>query len=148
MADIKANTSAASSLTITGLASLASATYAVSSALDLTAVDPLDVLVDITVTPGTVSGNKQLLVFVKVSLDGTNYTSGPESGSTATDEPNLYLIGALPLNSNATAQRGVFSVAAALGYVPPYLKVVVRNDSGAALTAGSAQTATQAGVSV
>lgn len=148
MADIKANTSAASSLTITGLASLASATYAVSSALDLTAVDPLDVLVDITVTPGTVSGNKQLLVFVKVSLDGTNYTTGPESGSTATDEPNLYLIGALPLNSNATAQRGVFSVAAALGYVPPYLKVVVRNDSGAALTAGSAQTATQAGVSV
>lgn len=148
MADIKANTSAASSLTITGLASLASATYAVSSALDLSAVDPLDVLVDITVTPGTVSGNKQLLVFVKVSLDGTNYTTGPESGSTATDEPNLYLIGALPLNSNATAQRGVFSVAAALGYVPPYLKVVVRNDSGAALTAGSAQTATQAGVSV
>lgn len=148
MADIKANTSAASSLTITGLGSLASATYAVSSALDLSAVDPLDVLVDITVTPGTVSGNKQLLVFVKVSLDGTNYTSGPESGSTATDEPNLYLIGALPLNSNATAQRGVFSVAAALGYVPPYLKVVVRNDSGAALTAGSAQTATQAGVSV
>jgi hypothetical protein len=148
VADIKANTSAASSLTITGLGSLASATYAVSSALDLTAVDPLDVLVDITVTPGTVSGNKQLLVFVKVSLDGTNYTTGPESGSTATDEPNLYLIGALPLNTNSTAQRGVFSVAAALGYVPPYLKVVVRNDSGAALTAGSCQTATQAGVSV
>jgi hypothetical protein len=148
VADIKANTSAASSLTITGLGSLASATYAVSSALDLTAVDPLDVLVDITVTPGTVSGNKQLLVFVKASLDGTNYTTGPESGTTATDEPNLYLIGALPLNTNSTAQRGVFSVAAALGYVPPWLKVVVKNDSGAAFTAGSCQTATQAGVSV
>jgi hypothetical protein len=148
MADIKANTSAASSLTISGLSSLASANYAVSSALDLTAVDPLDVLVDITVTPGTVSGNKQLLVFAKVSLDGTNYTTGPESGSSAVDEPNLYLLGALPLNTNTTAQRGVFSVANALGYVPPYLKIVVRNDSGAAFSAGSAQYATQAGVSV
>jgi hypothetical protein len=148
VADIKANTSAASSLTITGLGSLASAAYAVSSALDLSAVDPLDVLVDITVTPGTVSGNKQLLVFVKASLDGTNYTTGPESGTTATDEPNLYLIGALPLNTNSTAQRGAFSVAAALGYVPPYLKVVVKNDSGAAFSAGSCQYATQAGVSV
>lgn len=148
MADIKANTSAASSLTITGLGSLATGAYAASGAVDLSAVDPLDVLVDITVTPGTVSGNKQLLVFVKASLDGTNYSSGPESGSTATDEPNLYLLGALPLNSNTTAQRGVFSVAAALGYVPPYLKVVVKNDSGAALSAGSCQYATQAGVSV
>lgn len=147
MADIKANTSAASALTITGLSTLASATYAVSGAVDLSAVDPLDVLVDITVTPGTVSSNKQLLVFAKVSLDGTNYTSGPESGTTATDEPNLYLLGALPLNSNSTAQRGVFSVAAALGYVPPYLKIVVKNESGAALSAGSCQYATQIGVS-
>ncbi|HOW49331.1 MAG TPA: hypothetical protein P5024_11470 [Burkholderiaceae bacterium] len=148
MADIKANTSAASSLTITGLATLAAATYAVSGAIDLSAVDPLDLLVGITVTPGTVSGNKQLLVFAKASLDGTNYTTGPESGSSAVDEPNLYLLGALPLNTNTTAQRGVFSVASALGYVPPYLKIVVRNDSGAAFTAGSAQYATQAGVSV
>ena len=147
MADIKANTSAASSLTITGLATLAAATYAVSGAIDLSAVDPLDLLVGITVTPGTVSGNKQLLVFAKASLDGTNYTTGPESGSSAVDEPNLYLLGALPLNTNTTAQRGVFSVASALGYVPPYLKIVVRNDSGAAFTAGSAQYATQAGVS-
>ena len=148
MPSITADTSTVTSLTITGLSSLASATYAASGAVNLTSVDPLDVLIDITVTPGTVSGNKQLLVFVKASLDGTNYTSGPESGTTTTDEPNLMPIGALPLNSNSTAQRGVFSVAAALGYVPPYLKVVVRNDSGAAFSAGSCQYATQAGASV
>lgn len=147
MPNITANTTAVTSLTITGLSSLASATYAASGAVDLSTVDPLDVLLDITVTPGTVSGNKQLLVFVKVSLDGTNYSTGPESGTTATDEPNLYPLGALPLNTNTTAQRGVFSVAAALGYVPPYLKVVVKNDSGAAFSAGSCQYATQAGVS-
>ena len=147
MPNITANTSAASALTISGLGTLAAGTYAASGAVDLSAVDPLDVLVDITVTPGTVSGNKQMLAFAKVSLDGTNYSSGPESGTTTTDEPNLYLLGALPLNSNATAQRGTFSVATALGYVPPYLKIVVKNDSGAAFTAGSAQIATQAGVS-
>lgn len=147
MAAITANTSAASALTLTGLGTLAAGTYAVSSALDLSAVDPLDVLLDISVTPGTVGGNKQLLIFAKISLDGTNYSSGPESGTTATDEPNLYLLGSLPLNTNTTAQRGVFSVATALGYVPPWLKIVVKNDSGAAFTAGTAQTATQAGVS-
>ena len=40
---------------------------------------PLDVLVEVTTTPGTVSGNKQLMVFAKISPDGTNFTSGPES---------------------------------------------------------------------
>jgi hypothetical protein len=47
----------------------------------------------------------------------------------------LKLLGVLPLNSNATLQRGAFSVAAALGYVPPYFKIIVKNDSGAALAA-------------
>lgn len=147
MATITANTTTPTSLTISGLSTLASATYAVSSAVDLSTADPLDVLIDITVTPGTVSGNKQLLIFAKISLDNTNWTTGPESGSTATDEPNLYPIGALALNTNTTAQRGVYSVVSALGYIPPYLKIVVKNDSGVAFTAGSCQYSTQAGVS-
>jgi hypothetical protein len=147
MANITANTSSATSLTISGLSTLAAGTYAVSSAIDLSAVDPLDVLIDITVTPGTVTGNKQLVVFAKVSIDNTNWTSGPESGTTTTDEPNLLFIGALPLNTNSTAQRGTYSIANAVGYIPPYLKIVVKNDSGVAFTAGSCQYATQAGVS-
>lgn len=122
-------------LTTTALNSLASATYVAAGAIDLTTPDPLDVVIEVEATPGTVSDNKQLVVFAKVSLDGTNYSTGPESGTTATDEPNLYLLGALPLNTNSTLQRESFSVMSALGFVPPYLKLIVKNETGAALAA-------------
>lgn len=75
------------------LNSLASATYVAATAVDLSAVHPLDIIIELEVTPGTVSGNKQALVFVQESLDGTNYSTGPTSGTTTTDEPNLYLGG-------------------------------------------------------
>lgn len=122
-------------LTTSALNSLASATYVSAGTIDVSASDPVDMVVEVEATPGTVSGNRQLLVFAKVSFDGTNFSSGPETGTTVTDEPNLLLIGALPLNTNATLQRRAFSVTAALGYVPPYCKIVCRNDSGAALAA-------------
>ncbi len=122
-------------ITSTGFNSLASATYVTTSAVDLSAVDPIDVVVEVEATPGTVAGNKQVLVFAQVSMDGTNYSTGPTSGTTATDEPNLRFLGSLPVNTNSTLQRGAFSVVSALGYVPPFFKVVLKNDSGAALAA-------------
>jgi len=55
---------------------------------------PLDVIIEVdAATTNTPSGNKQLVVFVQESLDGTNYRSGPTSGTTTTDEPNLRLLG-------------------------------------------------------
>lgn len=131
--------SAPSALTIS-LNSLANGTYVAASAVDLTTPDPLDVAVEVALTPGTVSGNKQALVFVKVSFDGSNYSSGPESSTTTTDEPDLYQIGALPLNTNSALQRKTFSLLSALGFVPPYFKLIVKNESGAAL-AGSGNSA-------
>jgi hypothetical protein len=119
----------------TGLNSLAADTYLASSAIDCQADDPIDVLVDASVTPGTVTGDKALLVFVQVSSDGTNYSTGPTSGTSATDEPNLYLIGVVPCNTNSAAQRGVFSLFASLGFIPTDFKIVVRNRTGAALAA-------------
>lgn len=122
-------------LTTSALNSLASATYVSAGTIDVSASNPVDMVVEVEATPGTVSGNKQLLVFAKVSFDNTNFSSGPETGTTVTDEPNLLLIGVLPLNTNATLQRRAFSVTAVLGYVPPYCRIVCRNDSGAALAA-------------
>lgn len=122
-------------LTSTALNSLASATYVSAGTINLTTPDPLDVAIEVEATPGTVSGNKQLAVFAKVSFDGTDYSTGPESGTTTTDEPNLYFLGTLPLNTNSTLQRKSFSVLSALGFVPPYLKIIVKNESGAALAA-------------
>ncbi len=122
-------------LTTSAINSLASGTYVLAGTVDVSDTDPVDVVVEVEATPGTVSGNKQVVVFVKVSMDNTNFSSGPESGSTVTDEGNLYMIGAVPCNTNSTLQRRAMSVSAALGYVPPYFKVIVKNDTGAALAA-------------
>lgn len=133
MSTITAAAGSRTALTTTALDSLASANYVNAGTIDVSAVDPLDVVVEVAVTPGTVLGNKQVLVFAKVSMDNTNFSTGPESGSTATDEPNLKFLGAVPCGTNATLQRQAFSVMSALGFVPPYMKIIVKNDTGAAL---------------
>lgn len=136
MATVKQVVGSRTSLTTSALNSLASATFVSAGTLTHNTNQPLDVLVEVTATPGTVSGNKQLVVFAKISLDGTNFTSGPESGTTTTDEPDLFFVGTVPLITNSTAQTKTFSLAAALGGVLPYAsKIIVKNDSGAALNA-------------
>lgn len=136
MATVKQVVGSRTSLTTSALNSLASATFVSAGTITHNTNQPLDVMVEVTATPGTVSGNKQLVVFAKISLDGTNFTSGPESGTTTTDEPDLFFVGTVPLNTNSTAQTKTFSLAAALGGVLPYAsKIIVKNDSGAALNA-------------
>lgn len=135
MASITAVVGAKTALTTSALNSLASATYVSAGTIDLTSDDPLDVLVEVAATPGTVTGNRQVVVFAKVSLDGSTWTSGPETGSTATDEPNLKFIGTVPCNTNSTQQINTLSVVSALGFIPPHLEIVVKNDTGAALAA-------------
>lgn len=141
MATIKQVVGSRTSLTLTGLGTLASATYAASADYVPNTNQPADVVVELAVaTTNTPAGNRQLLVFVKESLDGSNFRSGPESGTTTTDEPDLRLLGSVPMNSATNTHRGTFSVAQALGYVPHTFRVVVKNDLGVALTSGSAFT--------
>ena len=96
-------------------------------------------------TTNTAAGNKQIVVFIQESLDGTNYRSGPTSGTATTDEPNLRLLGTIPMNSTTTTQTGTFSVAQSLGYCPFSFKVVLKNDLGVALTSGTVFTSEIAG---
>ncbi len=133
MSTITAVTGARTLLTDTALDSLASATYVSAGVIDMSAVNPLDLIIEVSATPGTVGDKRQLQVFARASLDGTVYSTGPVSGTTITDEPNLRQLGSLPLNTNATLQRSHFSVAGTLGYVPPYVEIVVKNETGAAL---------------
>lgn len=134
MATVKQIVGTRTALTTTALNSLASATFASAGTITAATNDPLDVLLEVTVTPGTVSGNKQVIVYARGSLDGTNFESGPTSGTTTTDEPNLTFVGTVPCNTSATAQTGLFSLAAAFGGVLPYAAdIVIKNDSGAAL---------------
>lgn len=125
-----------SSLTTTAMDSLASATFVSAGTINHSTNDPLDVLIEVKITPGTVASNKQVIVYAKGSLDGTNFESGPESGTTTTDEPNLTLVGVLPCNTNSAAQTGLFPLAAAFGGVlPQQTKIIIKNETGAALAA-------------
>ena len=141
MATIKQIVGARTSLTVTGLSTLASGTYVSSSAYPANTNQPLDVIVEVDVaTTNTPTGNKQVMVFVQESLDGTNFRSGPTSGTTTTDEPNLKFLGSVPMNSVTTSQIGTFSILRELGYCPYALKVVLKNDLGVALTSGAVYT--------
>lgn len=142
MATVKQIAGTLTSLTVTGFSTLASATYVASNAKDNTGNQPVDVMVEVVAaTTNTPSGNKQLLAFCVASFDGTNYSSGPVSGTTATDEANLVLLGVIPMPTASQTERRQFSVAAAYGGVlPPFFKVVLKNDLGVALTTGTVAT--------
>lgn len=141
MATVKQIVGTRTSLTTTGLSTLASGTYVASNVYTANTNQPMDVIIEVDVaTTNTPINNKQVVVFIVDSLDGTNYRSGPTSGTTGTDEPNLRSMGVVPLASASTTEIATFSVFAALGYVPYSFKVVLKNDLGVALTSGTVYT--------
>lgn len=122
---------------MSGLSTLASANYTVTDVYTCNTNKPTDVVVELAVgTTNTPAGNKQVVVFIQESLDGTNFRSGPTSGSTTTDEPDLRYAGVVPCNTSSTGAShiGFFSVANACGFVPYAFKLVFKNDLGVALT--------------
>lgn len=129
--------------TTTSLSALASATYVRNTtAYDCSTNNPVDVIVEVDVaTTNTPSGNKQVIVFVQESTDGTNFRSGPTSGTTTTREPNLKWLGTVPLTTASTTEIATFSIADCLKYVPKKFYIVVKNDLGVALTTGTVWTA-------
>lgn len=117
------------------LGTLAASTYITSSAIDLGTTIPLDVTFEVECDPnGTPTGNKQIILFAKLSLDNTNFGSGPESGTDATNEADLHWIGTLACNDTNT-HRKLFSLSGLP--VAQYLKLVVKNDMGVALSSGN-----------
>lgn len=117
------------------LNSLANSTYVVLGTITHATNNPLESKLEVKVTPGTVSSNKQVVIFGQASLDGTNFDSGPTSGTTTTDEQNLRIIGYLPCNSNSTAQTKIMDLSAAYpsGSLPYATKIIAKNETGAAL---------------
>lgn len=141
MSTVKQVVGTRTSLTSTGFSTLASATYVASSAYTANTNQPVDVVVEVDcATTNTPAGNKQVVLFIQESLDGTNFRSGPTSGTSTTDEPNLLKVATIPMNSASTTERTTFSVRQALGYCPYAFKVIAKNDLGVALTSGSMNT--------
>lgn len=131
---------ARTSLTCTDLSTAASGSYKTSNAYQPATNDPVDVIIELEIaTTNTPSGNKQCVVFLVESLDGTNYRE--PNTITTTNEHALLPLGVVPIPTTANTERGTFSIAAVLGYVPQYFKVVVKNDLGVALTTGALYTA-------
>jgi len=151
MATIKSEVQTPVSLTVSGLSSLnpASNLYCVSPILNHATNDPLDVLIDVSVTTtNTPTNNKQVVVFAKGSLTGNTaeFGSGPESGTSTTDEADLHYVGSVPMNSSGT-HRKIFSLAAAFGGVLPIAsKLIFKDDLGVALTGAAVQTSEVWGV--
>lgn len=127
------------SLTTSALNSLASATYVVAGTLTHNSNKPLDVLLEVSITaPSSTSGNKQVVVFLQQSLDGSNFGTGPTSGTSATDEPDLIFVGTVPLNTVSVVHARTFSLAQAWGGTLGYAsKIIIRNDCGSALPAST-----------
>lgn len=116
------------------LDSLANVTYVASSAVDVSATDPIDVVIEVALTAGTVAANYGAKVFLQASLDGgTTYGTGPTSGTTTTDELDLLYIGTLPMFTSSVVHRKQWSMVERIGFVPAHFKLVVFNDSGAAI---------------
>lgn len=127
---------------------LASGGYAVSSAIDTStlgtngsaaqAADDIDLTVSVGIA-ATAVANDVVGVYAITSIDGTTYSDGPADGSTdATHNANMVYLGSITVPS-AAAQTvvGAMSALAACfrsNTIPRYLKIVVSNGSGAALT--------------
>ncbi|MDD5150670.1 MAG: hypothetical protein PHC28_09325, partial [Flavobacterium sp.] len=123
-------------LTCSNFPTLASATYCASIDLDTTNCYDVNIEVEASTTNPPAS-LKQICVFIKVSNDGINFSSGPESLSVTTDESNLYLLGVLPLSTTATTYNKSFSVKKRLGRLPKKIRVILKNEIGVPLTSGN-----------
>jgi len=126
------------SVTVTGLSTLANITYVAGTTVTHNTNKPVDHVYEVNVaTTNAVAGNKQCKVFIQASLDGTNFTSGPTSGTTTTDEPDLIFLGVVPMNTSTTTHTAMFSIGQKLGFIPHTSKIVIFNDVGVALTSGT-----------
>ena len=123
---------------------LASGYYAVSSAVDTLTAGSGGIAADdlaVTISAGiaaTAVANDTISVFAVSSIDGTTFSDAPaDDSSDSTHDANMAFIGALTVPS-AAAQTLVMTlqdVAASFGgWLPPYIKIVVKNNTGAALT--------------
>lgn len=132
----------------TDLSTLNSGTYVRNTtAYNCNTNKPIDVIVEVSAaTTSAPTGNKRLLVFISESMDGTNFRSGPTSGTTTTRAQNLRSMGNVPLTTASTTELTLFSVMATLGYIPHSFYIIIYNDLGVALTAATVYTTEISGV--
>lgn len=132
------------------MSTLANATNASGAGRASTAIDNtsnlfLDalVVVKITTSASALANDKAVYVYAYGTADGgTTYSdgvTGTDATFTATNPPNLRLLGVINAVATSTAYvGGPWSMANALGVLPQKWGIVCVNFTGQALTAGSA----------
>ena len=121
------------SAAILTLGALASGAYIESAVQDFGVNMPYDQVLEVECTPSTTTtGNKQLVVYARRSLDNTNW-QGPTSAISSTNEVQLSFLGSVQVIS-ANLCRNFYS----LDQLPKarYNKFIAKNDMGVALTNG------------
>ena len=130
-ADITLKYATAASLTVTGLATLANATNATSSAIDNTTNLYVDLLIETVVTTASGATATGIVeIYAQGSIDGSDFD----------DAANDKWIGSISLSAAGVGTyKRIVSVASAFGgTLPPHVQIRFRNATGAALTAGTA----------
>lgn len=123
----------ARSSAILTMGTLASQAYVAGTAIDLGAAIPEDVTFECTVTVTSPVAPNNVAIFAQLSLDNTNFSTGPTSGTSATDELDLHYIGTIPCFSTGTHTK-FFSLSGLP--VTRYVKPISRNNTGVTLTSG------------
>jgi hypothetical protein len=115
--------------------SAASASYTSLGVIDFTSAPPHECLIEVSLqASAATSGNKQAVIYLRDSMDGTNFSVAPSS----TDAVNARFLGVLSL-PDTTARRSLgFPVSPLFGgALPQKVEVYVFNDCGVALAAAS-----------
>lgn len=132
MAEVKNLYGTTTTVTVTGLGTLADVTSATSAVIDNTTDLFLDALVEIVVaTAAGALATGYVEIYAKGSIDNTDYD----------DDNNDKWLGTLSLvTAGAATRRRIVSVASGFGgAMPAYWQLRIRNATGAAFTSGTVQ---------
>jgi hypothetical protein len=113
--------------------SLANGAYVSLGVIDFTAAPPHECLIEVSLqASAATSGNKQALLYVRSSLDGTNFSAAPSS----TQAVNSRFLGYVSLPDTTAVRSISFAVSPLFsGALPQKVEPYLMNDCGVALAA-------------
>jgi hypothetical protein len=115
--------------------SAASGTYTSLGVINFGATPPHECFVNVALQASAApSGNKQAVIFLRTSQDGTTYSDAPSS----TTEANALQVGALSLPDTSAHQSVEMPLSGLFGgALPQYVEIFVKNDCGVAFAASA-----------
>jgi hypothetical protein len=119
----------------------ASGTYTSLGIIELGIVPPHECFIEVVLAASAAtSGNKQAVIYVRSSLDGTNFSVAPST----TDAINSKWIGTVSIPDTTSRRSIAFPVSSQFGgALPQRIEVYIFNDCGVAFTTATGQYRTE-----